>query len=311
MILALFPSLTLAVDLIIDRTSDIPDFNYDSEFFSNDTNSSSRVNLIPVVFSLHSATGWFVGKDSFTKPWVVSPYSDASPFNEYVLAAIMDSFWDDYDCSWSKYIYPVLWKNTQETEYNIHTLSPAILLQAEQTVNAGNWLFLDASRAVTELDELSYQWRQISGKRLLISNANRATAWVQTPRNIVRDETLKFQLQVTDSQGQSDIVIHTVFVTATAGSDNKPPVAYVGVDKSVSAGQKILLGGKKATDVDGFIVRYQWTQIFGPKVVMNNSEQEYIYVVMPDVEVTLKFKLTVTDDKGMTASVVQTVMVNN
>jgi len=227
LVLAFFSQSTLAVKFINDKTADLPDFHRyggygdmlqreDDEFTLNDANRLTNVNLTPVVFSLNSATGWFSD-------------DDVSPLNDYVLAAIMDSFWDEYDCSWSRYIYPVLWKNTTASENGPHDDSLLALassnyrypqlqdirLQAEQTVNAGNWVFLNASQSVVEVDKFSYQWRQIAGKPILINRPDSIRAWVQTPSNITHDETLEFELVVTDDEGINGVAMHTVFVTAT------------------------------------------------------------------------------------------------
>ena len=89
-----------------------------------------------------------------------------------------------------------------------------IRIQAEQTVNAGNWLYLDASQLLAKMDGFSYKWRQAAGKKVLINKSDSIRAWVQTQSNITRYETLEFELVVTDNKGIDVVVTHTVFVTA-------------------------------------------------------------------------------------------------
>lgn len=208
---------TLAVEPINYKFADLPDFHRDGgygellqrkddEFTLTGSNRSVNVNLTPVFFSLNSAIGWVD--------------NDINLLNGYVLTALMDSFWDEYDCSWSRYIYPVLWINKVPDEFALGTSNNSfsqlqdIRVQAEQTVNAGNWLYLDTSQSVVKMDGFSYQWRQTAGKQVLINRSDSIRAWVQTPSNITRDETLEFELVVTDNKGIDVVVTHTVFVTA-------------------------------------------------------------------------------------------------
>ena len=216
---------TLAVESINYKPADLPDFHrydgYDEllqredyEFTLTGSNRSVNVNLTPVVFSLNSAIGWVD--------------NDVNLLNGYVITALMDSFWDEYDCSWSRYIYPVLWINTMASDKvpdnksllalgaynNRFSQLQEIRIQAEQTVNAGNWLYLDASQLLAKMDGFSYKWRQAAGKKVLINKSDSIRTWVQTQSNITRDETLEFELVVTDNKGIDVVVTHTVFVTA-------------------------------------------------------------------------------------------------
>jgi len=216
---------TLAVGSIHYKRADLPDFHRDDgygdiledeyvKFIPTSTNRPTDANLIPVVFSLNSVTGWF--------------NDDVNLMNDYVLVSLMDSFWDEYDCSWSRYIYPVLWINVTESNHipddellldietsdSLYSELDDIRILSEQTVNAGNWLFLDVTQSVVQVDGFLYKWRQTAGKEVLINRSDYIRAWVQTPSNITRDEILEFELMVTDDKGKYIIVKHTVFLTA-------------------------------------------------------------------------------------------------
>lgn len=220
---------TLAVGSINYKLADLPDFHGDDgygdmledeyvTFTPTSTNRPTDANLIPVVFSLNSVTGWF--------------NDDVNLMNDYVLVSLMDSFWDEYDCSWSRYIYPVLWINVTESNYipddellldietsdNWYSQLDDIRILSEQTVNAGSWLFLDISQSVVQVDGFLYKWRQTAGKEVLINRPHSIGAWVKTPRNITRDEILEFELMVTGDKGKYIIVKHTVFLTAIENS---------------------------------------------------------------------------------------------
>ena len=72
----------------------------------------------------------------------------------------------------------------------------------------------------------------------------------------------------------------------------------------------MVLDGRKSTDADGSIVSYQWTQVAGEKVRIDHANKNYAYAVTPMADATLKFQLTVTDDKGKTSSSISTVVVS-
>ncbi|WP_299013632.1 C25 family cysteine peptidase [uncultured Photobacterium sp.] len=77
--------------------------------------------LFPVVLSLNCATGWFDGKDLFAESWVRNPNGGAVGFlgaarisysgpNDLFHVGLMDTFWNDYDNTWSSALYPLSWK---------------------------------------------------------------------------------------------------------------------------------------------------------------------------------------------------------
>ena len=84
---------------------------------------------------------------------------------------------------------------------------------------------------------------------------------------------------------------------------NQPPVADVGPDQSVEAGVMVFLLGT-ASDPDGAIAAYAWTQTGGTTVSLTGSDAATAVFVAPDVQVdeTLTFRLTVTDDVGAQGS---------
>ena len=89
----------------------------------------------------------------------------------------------------------------------------------------------------------------------------------------------------------------------TLPSSNQPPVVDAGPDQSVEAGVMVFLSGT-ASDPDGTIASYAWTQTGGPAVSLTGSDAATAVFVAPDVQVdeTLTFRLTVSDDAGAQAS---------
>ena len=66
-----------------------------------------------------------------------------------------------------------------------------------------------------------------------------------------------------------------------------------------------MLDGTRSTDADGKIVSYVWTQVLGPKVILEQIDRARSIFTSPrsiGQETTLIFKLTVTDDQGTSNS---------
>ena len=83
---------------------------------------------------------------------------------------------------------------------------------------------------------------------------------------------------------------------------NQPPVADAGPDQSVDAGTVVMLSGM-ASDPDGTIASYGWTQTGGTTVSLTGAASDMAAFTAPEVAVaeTLTFRFTVTDDAGAQA----------
>ena len=82
---------------------------------------------------------------------------------------------------------------------------------------------------------------------------------------------------------------------------NTPPTAYAGDDFTVVAGALGTLSGR-GTDADGHVTGYAWTQTPRPTVTLSGASFATATFTAPetDVETTLTFQLTVTDNGGAT-----------
>jgi hypothetical protein len=92
------------------------------------------------------------------------------------------------------------------------------------------------------------------------------------------------------------------------------PTADAGPDQTVNSGAPVTLDGSGSTDSDGSLVDYAWVQEDGPEVLLQTTPSTqatpYFLAPAPDVEVTLVFRLEVTDDEGGTATDMVTVTVD-
>lgn len=85
---------------------------------------------------------------------------------------------------------------------------------------------------------------------------------------------------------------------------NQQPIVVAGENLQVYAGELVTLYGKKSKDPDGQIAGYLWQQTSGNPVVINTLNESDINFVAPNLSkiTTLKFRLTVIDNQGSTAS---------
>ena len=89
----------------------------------------------------------------------------------------------------------------------------------------------------------------------------------------------------------------SVFLSGYTTSDQMP-VADAGIDQKVSSGEIVTLDGSDSIDPDGEIASYQWVQMSGPGVIVNNADSSKASFRAPYKRSTLLFELTVTDNSG-------------
>ncbi len=144
-----------------------------------------------------------------------------------------------------------------------------------------------------------YQWSQLSGPTAPMSNTTTAKLWAY---NLVAG-TYSFRLTVTDNAGATayDDMILSVQSTSTVTIPDVPPTVSAGFDKTITLPTKAITIVGSASDSDGTIASYLWTKVSGPVAPMSNTTTAklWAYNLTPG---TYVFKLTVTDDRGASAS---------
>ncbi|OAN13174.1 hypothetical protein A3K86_16065 [Photobacterium jeanii] len=312
----------------------------DPRFTATEVNGLANGNMSPVVFSLNCATGWFDGKDSFAESWMRNPNGGAvgftgavrvsySGYNDLMHAAIMDSFWDDYDGNWSSDIYPVSWRPAMAMNRAKHRLFGHYGTRgtALSTARFFSWfgdpeleLRTDRPQELT----VTYPQSMESGSQsafdvVVETNGNR----LKDARVALVEKSGQSHVVTTDENGVAHFDIAptesmTVTVTehnATAYEGNitvggnTELKAKVAASQVAPAYQWVALDGTQSVIEQGTNVRYQWTQVEGPKVRVDHATKSYAYAITPDFSTTLKFKLTITDEQGNTDSAIQTIVV--
>ncbi len=166
-----------------------------------------------------------------------------------------------------------------------------------QTVVEQSEVALSGTGSDTDGTIESYSWIQIAGTNVTLSANNIQSVTFNAP-DVTEDETLTFQLTVTDNFG--DVGTDSVDLIVIA---NNPPTADAGENQTVVEQSEVALSGT-GSDTDGTIESYSWIQIAGTNVTLSANNTQNVIFNAPDITVdeTLTFQLTVTDNMGDSAS---------
>ncbi len=100
-------------------------------------------------------------------------------------------------------------------------MPPTVAAQNEQTVTTGTQVDLNAEATDPNGDRLTYNWQQSAGQSIQLTNPNKATPNFIAPDG--EDQTITFQLTVTDQYGLSTTQAINILVTAAIlGSKDNP-----------------------------------------------------------------------------------------
>lgn len=111
--------------------------------------------------------------------------------------------------------------------------------------------------------------------------------------------TVYFRAAASNAAGEQK---GTILPLSTA---NPPPVANAGPDNTVEMGQTVTLNGSGSSTPIGTITSYSWTQVAGTPVPLIDNTTAHPTFTAPTVPVNgavLRFQLTVTDSRSLTAS---------
>lgn len=148
----------------------------------------------------------------------------------------------------------------------------------------------------------SWKWEQTGGVAVEMTSKDSANASFTTPA-AKKSTKLTFTLTVKDNLD----AICKVKTTVTVKPTNNPPTVDAGEDKTVEINKLVTLNGS-ASDNDGTIKSWQWTQISGPKVSLFAAKTDTLAFTSPKklpknaISADLKFQLTVTDDEKAKAT---------
>jgi gliding motility-associated-like protein len=179
------------------------------------------------------------------------------------------------------------------------------------TANAGankiitlptNTTTITGSGTDTDGTIVTYAWTQLSGVIATLSNQNTKTLTV----TVGGAGVYTFRLTVTDNEGAT--AFDDMDLTVNAAIVNQPPSANAGGNKSITLPVNAINLTGSASDPDGSIATYQWTKVSGPSATLTNPTTSTLSLTNL-VEGTYLFRLTATDNGGLTASSDATVTV--
>jgi gliding motility-associated-like protein len=141
----------------------------------------------------------------------------------------------------------------------------------------------------------SYAWTQQSGPAAaILTNAGTQTLTAEVPQ----DGIYVFRLTITDNDGASDF--DDVQLTVNPAAVNQPPVVSAGANQTITLPQNSLNLSGSASDPDGTIASYLWSKQSGPSATLSNTSTATLSL-SDLVEGTYIFRLTVTDNQGLSA----------
>jgi hypothetical protein len=180
----------------------------------------------------------------------------------------------------------------------------------DQAVDEQTQVTLDGSASSDGDGQIaSHQWSQTAGAPVTLANPASAVTTFTAPA-LSTPTTLTFQLRVVDNGNAADVDSVDVNVNPIPGL-NFAPQADAGIDHFAGAGSPAVLDGSASVDSDGSIAQYSWEQLSGPDVAIADPMQATTSFPAPEVAEPTEFgfRLTVTDDEGLSASSEVTVTV--
>ena len=199
------------------------------------------------------------------------------------------------------HVYGRFFSDTDSTTVNVMFVNDPPVADAgpDQTVEEKTSVTLNGSNSSDpEGENLTYQWKQVAGPSVVLSNPQTAKSTFFAPNVGPNGEALTFELTVIDVGGLKDSNTTTVNVIG----DNDAPTADAGPNQTVDEGKKVTLDGSNSTDPEGKVLSYQWSQVAGLPVTLSSTQVAKPTFTAPDVDpggTSLTFRLRVTDDGNL------------
>ncbi|HEY3831251.1 MAG TPA: hypothetical protein VGO03_03080 [Acidimicrobiia bacterium] len=172
--------------------------------------------------------------------------------------------------------------------------SPSADAGVNQVVHVVDPVTLDGSNSSqADADPLTYQWTQLSGTTVTLSNPTAVKPTFTAPHAA---STLQFELTVTDPLNPNPALRSASAFTEVDVHDYPAPTANAGPDQSgINPNKPVQLDGSASTSNSPHAITYQWTQTAGPTVTLSNPTAAKPTFTSPTGPLTLTFKLVVND----------------
>ena len=182
----------------------------------------------------------------------------------------------------------------------------------DQNVDEETTVTLNGSNSFDPDDDIaSYQWIQIAGPSVSLSNPQAVQSTFLAPNVEPKGLSFIFELTVTDYdslQSSDTTIVNVIWL-------NDPPAANAGVDQTVLEKSAVTLNGSNSSDPDDGIASYQWKQVAGQSVTFSDPTNDLTTFEAPSFDDSdgqpLIFELIVTDEGGLQSSDSTDVTVSN
>ena len=183
---------------------------------------------------------------------------------------------------------------------------PTVDAGIDQTIEIDQPVTLTASANDSDGTIDSFSWVQTSGTAVNLNDADMISTTFTSP-SITQDETLVFDITVTDNQG----LTATDSINVVVSIGNQAPTVGAGNDQDYQEGQVVTIVAT-SNDNDGEIVSYLWSQLSGVSAELENENTFTLNFNAPlvDQDEVLVFEIRVTDNDGETASDTVSISVN-
>src|SRR6266853_4056582 len=191
-------------------------------------------------------------------------------------------------------------------DITVQDRAPVAVAPATTTAAAGSVVILDGGASSDpDQDALTYAWTQVSGTSVALAVAAGGEATFTAPN---KADTLVFSLTVSDGEKSSAAVTETVSVAPPGAT--VPPVVSAGADITTSKRTPVVLHAVVISSSGGPLT-YQWTQIAGTSVTLQDAATPAPMFTTPPSVGDLAFSLTVTDGNLTSSPSTVTVHVQN
>ena len=186
---------------------------------------------------------------------------------------------------------------TQDVTVTIRADDDAATANAgnDASVNENATYRLCGSGSDPEGQALTYQWTQLDGPAVTLSNAHAAQPTFRAPE-LLENATATFQLAVSDG-------VNTTYdtVTITIRADDDAPSANAGANITAPEKSSVTLHGS-GVDPEQQDVTFAWRQVSGPPVTLDDPTSPNPTFTTPDLTHTqqIVFELDVSDGVNIT-----------
>lgn len=136
----------------------------------------------------------------------------------------------------------------------------------------------------------SFQWQQTAGPNSLTNTTiTTSDRLVVTLPRVAEDTVLEYRLTVTDEDGETSTTQQSITVL---GDKNIPPVIATGSTQTLSSGElAVLTGTASSYSQSAAPYDYQWTQMNGPSIRINQETQNKTFGIAPVVSEPTQLEL--------------------